>query len=449
MTFEPSRLVSYDGDAVLAEIRRVLGQFFGDRCPSRAEFDSFSRVSSSTVVKQFGSWAAAMGAVGIEYVRKKPTKPRIDTADLVADLKRILRMAGGRYFSTDFYLKNGGQYHPETIRRRFGNLRWAELCEKTLGVRPVRKVMVVVKKTSRCPPSRDELLQELRRVWNEFGRRPTYGEFKSRSAIGMAVFERTFGSWKRAIMELASQDGSVVSWAKGTHCTRELLPSEMRSVAAKNIGSAFLYANYRDLGGTYSIGTFQKHFGSWRNAASAIGCKYGRSPAFQTFSDEQFFAEIQRVWELLGRQPTLGEMKAQGSKMSCKTFQRRFGSWMRAIHAFCEDRNIAEANTAEAPQADESIAIKPSRAAKVEPSIVVIEKCTPRQPSLRLRFRVFQRDRFSCQACGRSPATEPGVVLHVDHIIPYSGLGETVLENLQTLCNHCNLGKSDLILPLP
>ena len=130
-------------------------------------------------------------------------------------------------------------------------------------------------------------------------------------------------------MELASQDASAVPWAKGTHCTRELLLAELRCVAAKNNGSVFLYANYRNLGGTYSIGTFQKHFGSWRNGVSAIGCKHGRSPAFQTFSDEQFFAEIQRVWELLGRQPTLGEMMACGSKMSPETFRHRFGSWMR------------------------------------------------------------------------------------------------------------------------
>ncbi|WP_343324290.1 HNH endonuclease signature motif containing protein [Streptococcus sp. Marseille-P8640] len=37
------------------------------------------------------------------------------------------------------------------------------------------------------------------------------------------------------------------------------------------------------------------------------------------------------------------------------------------------------------------------------------------------------------------------VVLHVDHIIPWSKGGETVLGNLQTLCSKCNLGKSDLL----
>jgi len=36
-----------------------------------------------------------------------------------------------------------------------------------------------------------------------------------------------------------------------------------------------------------------------------------------------------------------------------------------------------------------------------------------------------------------------GLELHVDHIQPWSRGGPTVFENLQTLCNSCNLGKSD------
>ena len=48
--------------------------------------------------------------------------------------------------------------------------------------------------------------------------------------------------------------------------------------------------------------------------------------------------------------------------------------------------------------------------------------------------------------CGDSPAKNPDAVLHVDHILPWSKGGETVEENLQTLCSVCNIGKSDLIV---
>jgi 5-methylcytosine-specific restriction endonuclease McrA len=56
----------------------------------------------------------------------------------------------------------------------------------------------------------------------------------------------------------------------------------------------------------------------------------------------------------------------------------------------------------------------------------------------------MQRDRLTCPACGASPAKENGVELHVDHFVPWSRGGETTLENLQTLCSRCNLGKGDV-----
>ena len=69
---------------------------------------------------------------------------------------------------------------------------------------------------------------------------------------------------------------------------------------------------------------------------------------------------------------------------------------------------------------------------------------TKREIGLQLRFKVFKRDNFKCCICGASPAKDPDVELHVDHIIPWSKGGETVYENLQTLCSKCNIGKSNL-----
>lgn len=68
-----------------------------------------------------------------------------------------------------------------------------------------------------------------------------------------------------------------------------------------------------------------------------------------------------------------------------------------------------------------------------------------RSISDKLRYQVLKRDNFKCCACGASPAKDPGVELHVDHIIPWSKGGETVVENLQTLCSRCNIGKSDSV----
>lgn len=58
-----------------------------------------------------------------------------------------------------------------------------------------------------------------------------------------------------------------------------------------------------------------------------------------------------------------------------------------------------------------------------------------------LRYDIFKRDNFRCQICGS--AQQDGVKLHVDHIVPVSKGGLTIKSNLRTLCDRCNMGKSN------
>ena len=55
---------------------------------------------------------------------------------------------------------------------------------------------------------------------------------------------------------------------------------------------------------------------------------------------------------------------------------------------------------------------------------------------------VLMRDAARCRLCGVTP--QDGIKLHVDHIKPWSKGGETIIENLQILCEICNIGKSDI-----
>jgi hypothetical protein len=68
----------------------------------------------------------------------------------------------------------------------------------------------------------------------------------------------------------------------------------------------------------------------------------------------------------------------------------------------------------------------------------------PRTIPLQLRHSVLERDGFRCCDCGASPAN--GARLQVDHTIPVAKGGETHISNLRTLCQECNLGKSDRII---
>jgi 5-methylcytosine-specific restriction endonuclease McrA len=58
-----------------------------------------------------------------------------------------------------------------------------------------------------------------------------------------------------------------------------------------------------------------------------------------------------------------------------------------------------------------------------------------------LRYDILNRDNFTCVLCGAS--ARQGARLHVDHIIPISKGGKSTFDNLRTLCERCNVGKSN------
>lgn len=66
----------------------------------------------------------------------------------------------------------------------------------------------------------------------------------------------------------------------------------------------------------------------------------------------------------------------------------------------------------------------------------------------KIREFIKIRDNFTCCNCNNSTEIEPNLLLEIDHIIPVSKGGETIEENLQTLCWKCNRAKSNKIITL-
>lgn len=63
--------------------------------------------------------------------------------------------------------------------------------------------------------------------------------------------------------------------------------------------------------------------------------------------------------------------------------------------------------------------------------------------SVKTRFEVLKRDRFTCAYCGKHP---PEVLLEVDHIVPRAAGGSDDIANLTTACTDCNRGKGGRML---
>lgn len=170
--------------------------------------------------------------------------------------------------------------------------------------------------------------------------------------------------------------------------------------------------------GKFHSATIYRRFNGWNNALKQSGLKSRFEP---NISNEELFDNLEIVWRTIGIQPSLAQMDNSPSKYSNITYRRRFGSWIKACKTFIKYK-------------------------KGDPEFIKainFEKVKSRTISEKKRLKILKRDNYKCIKCGRSPATHVNIALHIDHIKPFSKGGDSNIDNLQTLCNKCNLGKSN------
>lgn len=195
-------------------------------------------------------------------------------------------------------------------------------------------------------------------------------------------------------------------------------------------GQSFVSASSFTKATGISESTIANHFDTWRRFCE----KAGLSPRYERKVDKiRLFENLDRVWQNLGRQPRAKEMKQPTSPISMTQYNKVFGkNWYDICVEF-----ISWKSGTSVKEIEQETLVRET----ITPSAFV--RKTRREVSLSLRYEVLKRDGFRCVRCGRSPATDQNVQLHIDHVRPWSNGGETILHNLQTLCSECNLGKAD------
>lgn len=201
----------------------------------------------------------------------------------------------------------------------------------------------------------------------------------------------------------------------------EELLLDLRKVAGGYNKNSITFNEY-DKKGIVRARTIMVRFNGWNNALIKAGLVISR---IKDIKDEELFDEILRIWIKKGKSPSREDLIKYDCKYGRTTYERRFGSWRKALEVFV---TFANEQNFENPNNETKIDNKHK---------------TSRFPNLSQRFNVLKKANFKCENCGRGPATTQGLELHVDHYIPYSKGGETVRENLICLCSECNLGKSD------
>jgi len=269
----------------------------------------------------------------------------------------------------------------------------------------------------------------------------TLKEYQQHGKYSYQTLKKRFGSWKAAL-GAAKLEESKRPWGGGLSETRipgkELL-ADMQRVATELKKEAITIAEY-DEHGKFGSSAIYRRFGGWNNAKESASLKIGR---LYNSTDEDYFENIFEVWQTLGRQPKYQEMMAPLSKLNISSYERKFGTWRVALEKFIDYINSKEDGIDTEPPLPSKVNNKKDQQLPVQPEKVVQKQRTSRAANLRQRFKVMKRDGFKCILCGASPAMNSVCELHIDHIIPWSCGGETIEENLRTLCSNCNLGRSN------
>lgn len=279
--------------------------------------------------------------------------------------------------------------------------------------------------------SDEELLNDIKQTAKNLGVNSlNQKDYKKHGRFSCSTLKRRFGLWND-VLKLAGLEIENYHFLSD----KELL-DDLRRVAAQLNKKQVTTSEYKEFG-KYSQDAFKDHFGSWFTALEKVGLEKTRN---LNISTPDLFENLEEIWVKLGRQPNYNEVSKPLSKYSKDVYARRFGSWRKALEAFViyvnDNDNVDLAKEDTSNETSDQ---------KRDFCIEELKHKTTRNINWRLRFIVMKRDNFKCKKCGRSPSTDQTVILHIDHIKPYSKGGETVLENLETLCSVCNLGKSDLV----
>ena len=291
-----------------------------------------------------------------------------------------------------------------------------------------------------------EIINDLRNVANYLGKKSLkMREYckENGAKYNYQTAKKRFGDWKTVLEKAGLEtEKSIHGIEYGeTSIRKELLLDDMVRVA-KLLSNPKITAKDYDKYGQWSSTIILRRFGGWNKAKKKANLEIGR---FYNTSTEEYLQNILELWTHLGRQPKYSEVVPPYSKYNISSYTNKFGSWRMALEKFIEYVNSDnEKEDTDDTNIDQIIELKETKALEIKEKETTIKR-TPRGINLRLRFAVLKKDNFSCKKCGRAPAKDPKIILHVDHIKPWSKGGETVFENLETLCEQCNLGKSNIL----
>ncbi|MFB6298200.1 MAG: homing endonuclease associated repeat-containing protein [Salinirussus sp.] len=251
---DPERPSPISKDEITEEISRLATD---GTPPTTDQMDAEGAYSARTCADRFGTWNEAVRAAGYEPLT---TSDERTEKELLEEIERLADEGGGPPTApTTRDMREHGKYTASVYFRRFES--WNEAVRKA-GFTPNERVLDPAEQ--RIPVS--ELVDELERVADQVGGRPTSDDMLASGKFSITPYEKRFGSWNNAL--------EVAGFRPFTGTTEDLFTREELLTELQRLGEEVgrpPTTEQMHEQGRYSTSPYQNVFGSWIDALREAG----------------------------------------------------------------------------------------------------------------------------------------------------------------------------------
>lgn len=191
MKFELRTLTEYSEEAMLSELRRVVGLLNGERLTIK-RFNALARVSYSTLRNRFGTWEAALDKAGIS--QEITPRPKAITREAVLQALRSFLVKNPDQSATEKAIAESMGLHEGSILRKFG--KWDKFLAE-VGAEPARLGRRYTD---------EQCFENILALWTHCGRQPYIGDLKHPpSKVGPKAYIIRWGGWRAALAAFVEQ----------------------------------------------------------------------------------------------------------------------------------------------------------------------------------------------------------------------------------------------------
>lgn len=292
---------------LLTEIKRLADEL--GRTPGLRDMNERGAHSSKTYQKKFASWNDAVREAGLE----PNAETDISKSDLIDELKNLKERLGRTPTSRD--MANDGEHGSATYVSKFGSWNNA-----------VREAGLEITRERDVPA--ENLVNEIERVAEKVGHAPTTTQMKLHGDYGVTTYINRFGTWNDAVREAGFEPIRVKNVSK-TDLLRALTDLSDELGRTPN-------AVEMDTDGKYSVGTYDRRFGSWNNALEEAGLDLNNR---SNIKKSKLLDGLRLLGDELGRTPRAVDMDMTGP-YSASVYGRTFESWNSAIRQAGFEPNV-------------------------------------------------------------------------------------------------------------